>query len=275
MSSALAGRSQDGDVKGLRFSLSGRLQIALITIVNVISFAVVWELVTTYGGVPRLFLPKLSAILADVPQMYQEGILLPNLWVSVSNYTIGLLIGVALALPFSFAIGGIKIVDRVFSPFLWALYSTPRIVLLPLVFLWFGITNEARLVMIIISVFPSMTVVVMEGIKTTEGGLLRVARSFGANRWKLLRHVLIPATMPYIGTGLRMGMVRGLIGLYVGELFITASGLGAILSYARIRFNTPRVFAVLFIFIAFAISTMAISRFLEARASQWRAEVKL
>lgn len=256
-----------------RFKGQSGLNSALITILNVIAFVIVWELVATYSGIPRLFLPLISSIAADIPEMHREGILLPNIWVSVKNYYIGFAIGVAIGLPLAYAIGSIKIVDRMLSPYLWALFSTPRIILLPLILLWVGINNNARLAIVIITVIPSLAVVVMEGVKTTDATLLRAARIFGANRWQQFRHVIVPSTIPFIGTGIRMAMLRGLIGLYIGELFITESGIGSILAYASVRFRTARVFAMLLIFVLFAVSNLAVTRYIEARLSRWRAPI--
>lgn len=260
------------DERSRRFhiSLSSGQKFALITLLNVVGFFLLWEIFALVSGIPRLFLPRFSDVVLDVPKMNTEGILLGNLWISFKNFMIGLFVGLAIGLPLAYAIGGIKVLDRLLSPYLWALYSTPRIILVPLVFLWFGITNDARLVIIIISVVPSFVVVVMEGVKTTDPSLLRAARSFGASRWQLFRQVIIPSTAPFIGTGVRMGMLRGLIGLYVGELFITASGLGAIISYASTRFNTARVFAALLIFVLFAVVSLGVTRYLEAKLTVWR-----
>lgn len=258
-----------------RFALTWRQKVMLITLVNVTAFFILWELFATYSGIPRIFLPKLSLILADIPRMHAEGILLPNLWVSGKNFVIGVVIGVAIGLPLALAIGGFKILDRIFSPYLWAFFSMPRIILVPLVFLWLGINNNARLAIVIISVIPSFAVVVMEGVKTTDPTLLRVARVFGTNRWRMFTQVILPSIVPFIGTGLRMGILRGLIGLYVSELFITANGLGSILAFAKVRFNTPRVFVVLLIFIAFAVISLVLSRYLETKLTTWRAPAKL
>ncbi|OGR90271.1 MAG: hypothetical protein A2V88_08570 [Elusimicrobia bacterium RBG_16_66_12] len=256
---------------GSRFKGRSGLNFALITVVNVAVFVIVWELVATYSGIPKLFLPKISAIASDIPQMNAEGILLLNLWFSVKNFFIGLAVGVVIGLPLAYAIGSIKFLDRVLSPYLWALYSIPRIILLPLVLLWVGINNNARLAIVAISVLPSLAVVVMDGVKTTDATMLRAARIFGASRWQQFLHVIVPSTIPFIGTGLRMGMLRGLIGLYIGELFITQNGIGSIIAYASVRFRTARVFAVLLLFVLFAVSNLAVTRAIETRLTRWRA----
>jgi NitT/TauT family transport system permease protein len=252
-----------------------RLRFTLVTLLNVTGFFLVWELFAIYSGIPRIFLPRFSAILAEFPQMVSEGVLLSNLAVSVNNFVVGMVVGLVVGLPVAYAVGGIKVLDRIFSPYMWALYSMPRIILVPLIFLWLGINNNTRLAIVIISVIPQFAVVVMEGVKTTDNTLLQAARSFGANKWQLFRKIIVPATTPFIGTGIRLALLRGLIGLYIGELFITVNGLGSLISFAKVRFDTARVFAVLLIFVLLGILGLALTRFLETKLTAWRAPADL
>ena len=274
MSSVSLGESQLAPPSNARRSLSERQRFILITIVNVACFFALWELIARYSGIPSIFLPRFSSILADIPKMTAEGILLPNLWVSFKNFVIGMAIGTLIGVPIGFGTGAVKVLDRTISPYLWAFYSMPRIILVPLVFLWVGINNNARLVIVIISVIPQVAVVIMDGVKTTSFSLMQVGKSFGANRWKSLTQVMLPSSIPFIGTGIRLGLLRGLIGLFVGEMFITSDGIGSIIGYARAKFDMDRVFAVLLIFVVFSVLCLAITRVWEGRASQWRGEAQ-
>jgi NitT/TauT family transport system permease protein len=257
------------------WKLGPKMRFAVVTVLNLTAFFVVWELFAIYSGIPRIFLPRFSAILAELPQMATEGLLLPNLAVSINNFVIGMAVGLVIGLPLAYAVGGIKLLDRIFSPYLWAFYSMPRIILVPLIFLWLGINNNSRLAIVIVSVIPQFAVVVMEGVKTTDATLLRAARSFGANKWQLFRKIIVPATTPFIGTGIRLALLRGLIGLYIGELFISANGLGSIIAFARVRFDTARVFAVLLIFVLLGVIGLALTRYLETKLTTWRAPADL
>lgn len=258
-----------------RWLVSGRGRFALITIINLLVFFTIWELFAIYSGIPRIFLPRFSAILAELPEMAAEGILWPNIWVSLKNFVIGMVVGIAVGLPLAYAVGGIKVLDRILSPYIWALYSVPRIILVPIIFLWLGINNNSRLAIVILSVIPQFLVVVMEGVKTTDRTLLSAARSFGANRWQLFTKVIVPSTTPFIGTGIRLAMLRGFIGLYIGELFITLNGLGSIIAQAKVIFDTARVFAVLLIFVLMAVFGLAMTRILEKKLTTWREPAKL
>jgi ABC-type nitrate/sulfonate/bicarbonate transport system permease component len=253
-----------------RRRFSGK-QKAVITVVNLLLAAAIWELAATYGDVPRLLLPKFSAVLAAVPRMHEAGILVGNLWISLKYYLIGMAISIVLAIPIGLVIGGFKLLDRILSPYVWAVYTTPRIILMPLILLWVGINNTARVLLIVVSAVPAILVVVMEGVKTVDTSLLRAARSFGADRWRLFTRVVFPSTIPFIGTAVRMGVSRGLIGLFIGELFTSQDGLGFIIADASKRFASARTYAIILIFVGFSVAMVAASQWLESKASAWRA----
>jgi NitT/TauT family transport system permease protein len=117
---------------------------------------------------------------------------------------------------------------------------------------------------------PATLVVVMEGVKTVDTSLLRAARSFGAGRLSLFRSVVFPATVPFIATGVKMGVSRGLIGLFIGELFTAADGIGYLITLATKTFNTARTFGVLFIFILFCVAVISLTQLIERKVSRWR-----
>lgn len=247
-----------------------RRQRILISILNLATFFVLWELAARYTAIPALFLPAFTDVLGQIGAMHREGILLDNLWFSLRAYLIGLTISLAIAVPGGLLIGGIKALDKVLNPYIWALYTLPRIILMPLVLLWVGINETATIVLIILSAAPATIVFVMDGVKTVDNSLLRAARSFGADRRRLFTAVVMPATLPFIATGIRMGVARGLLGLFIGEIFTGASGIGFILALAAKSFNTARTFAMLLIFVLFSILMVGLTQALERRASVWR-----
>ena len=196
-----------------------RKQRWLFGTINLAVFFTVWQILATTTDIPKLFLPSVTEVFAEGVEMHTEGILWGNLGISLWVYVVGMVISIALAVPLGLFIGGVRIVDRVLSPYIWAIYTTPRLILMPLVLLWVGINDTARVVIIVLSAVPATLVVVMEGVKTVDNSLLRAARTFGASRYRLFQSVVMPSTVPFIATGIRMGVSRGLIGLFIGELF--------------------------------------------------------
>ena len=248
-----------------------RKQRWIISIANLTAFFVLWQLAAVYSDIPQLFLPSVSDVFRELKEMHQEGILWSNLAISAWIYLIGMVISIAIAVPLGLLVGGVKILDRVLSPYVWALYTTPRLILMPLILLWVGINDTARIVIIVLSAVPATLVVVMEGVKTVDNSLLRAAKSFGASRFRLFRSVVFPATVPFVATGIRMGVSRGLIGLFIGELFTAANGIGYIITLAGKTFNSARTYAMLLIFVLFCVAVVGLSQLLERKVSAWRA----
>ncbi|MGH8825517.1 MAG: ABC transporter permease [Jiangellaceae bacterium] len=248
-----------------------RKQRWIIGIINITAFFVLWQVAATTTDIPQLFLPSVTDVFRELGEMHDEGILWNNLAISAWIYIVGMAISIAIAVPLGLFIGGVRAVDRVVAPYVWAIYTTPRLILMPLVLLWVGINDTARVVIIVLSAVPATMVVVMEGVKTVDNSLLRVARSFGAGRVNLFRFVVLPSTVPFVATGIRMGVSRGLIGLFIGELFTAATGIGYIITLASKTFNSARTYGMLLIFILFCVAMVGLSQLLERKASAWRA----
>jgi ABC-type nitrate/sulfonate/bicarbonate transport system permease component len=267
---SLAGTSKKAE--GRRFT---RKQRVLITIVNLTLFCVVWEYGVTLLDIKPIILPKFSAVVTEIPEMHRQGILINNLLISLRVYLIGMVLSIIVSVPLGLLLGGIKILDRILTPYLWVIYTTPLIILMPLILLWVGINDTARVLLVFISAVPAIVVVVMEGVKTVDVSLMRAAQSFGAKRGVLFTKVILPSTIPFIATGVKMGVSRGLIGLFVGELFTSTDGIGYIIAVKIKVFNTAAVYAMLFIFIFFSIAMVGTAQYVERRLSAWRAQPNL
>jgi ABC-type nitrate/sulfonate/bicarbonate transport system permease component len=264
------------DVKTFRAYRSSRRvysrkQRWIIGVFNLATFFVVWQLVAVYSDIPQLFLPSVTDVFRELKEMSDEGILWSNLAVSAWIYVVGMVISIAIAVPLGLLIGGVRILDRIFSTYVWALYTTPRLILMPLILLWVGINDTARIVIIVLSAVPATLVVVMEGVKTVDTSLVRAAKAFGASRLRLFRSVVFPSTIPFIATGIRMGVSRGLIGLFIGEIFTAADGIGYIITLAGKTFNSARMYGMLLIFVLFCVALVGLSQLLERKVSAWRA----
>ncbi|HEX4976973.1 MAG TPA: ABC transporter permease [Nocardioides sp.] len=247
-----------------------RRQRLVIGVLNLTTFLILWQVAATVSDLPKLFLPSVTEVFAELVELEREGMLWGNLWISLTVYLVGMAISLVLAVPMGLAIGGIRILDKILSPYVWAVYTTPRIILMPLILLWVGINDAARVTIIVLSAVPATLVVVMEGVKTVDNSLLTAARSFGADRVTLFRSVVLPSTVPFIATGVRMGVSRGLIGLFIGELFTAANGIGYILTLASKTFNSAQTFGILLIFVMFCVTMVSLSQLLERKVSAWR-----
>jgi ABC-type nitrate/sulfonate/bicarbonate transport system permease component len=250
-----------------------RKQRWLFSIANLATFLLLWQLIATYGSVPTLFMPSVTDVFRELKEMSEEGILWSNLGISLTIYLIGMVISLAIAIPAGLLIGGIPILDKALSTYVWALYTMPRIVLMPIIILWVGINDAARIWIIVLSAVPATLVVIMDGIKTVDNNLLRAARSFGASRTQLFVKVVVPSTVPFVATGVRMGVSRGLLGLFIGELFTADNGIGYIITLAQKTFNSAQVYAMLLVFVLFCVAMVGATQVWERKVMEGRRQL--
>ena len=161
-------------------------------------------------------------------------------------------------------------VNAVLDPFVSALYATPRIALLPLVMIWFGIGLMSKVAIVFLgAVFPIL-VNTITGVRTIDADFIKVARSFGSNDRQLFLKVALPSSVPLLLAGLRLGLGHGLIGIVVGEMFGATEGLGFLISVAGARFQTDKVMVGIIIIAVAGMTMTAILRAIERRFERWR-----
>jgi len=165
-------------------------------------------------------------------------------------------------------------VNAALDPFVSALYATPRIALLPLVMIWFGIGLMSKIAIVFLgAVFPIL-VNTITGVRTIDAEFIKVARAFGSSDRQLFVKVALPSSVPLLLTGLRLGLGHGLIGIVVGEMFGATQGLGFLISVAGARFQTDRVMVGIIIIALAGMAMTAILRAIERRFERWRPDVR-
>ena len=242
--------------------------------VAVVVFLSVWELL---GGVLQvvnpMFMSAPSLIAKAAVQLFESGEIWNDLRVSGLEFFWGYILSVIVAVPFGIAVGWYKRMAYVFDPFINAMNATPRVALLPLVIIWLGIGIISKVGIIFLgAVFPIL-INTRDGVKTTPYNLLTAARSFGASQWQIFRSVVLPSTVPFILTGLRLGVGRALIGVMVGELYAATAGIGFMITVAGATFQTDKVFVGVLIFAITGMIAMELLTKLEKRFSKWRPKV--
>jgi NitT/TauT family transport system permease protein len=169
--------------------------------------------------------------------------------------------------------GWYRRVAYVLDPFVNAFYATPRVALLPLVVIWVGIGIWSKIAIVFLgAVFPVL-LSTYSGVRTTDARLLRAARSFGADDLQIFRTLILPGSVPFIVTGLRLGVGRALIGVVVGELYAATAGIGFLISVAGNSFQTDKVFVGVLLIALVGIVSMELLGRLERRFERWRPAV--
>ena len=242
--------------------------------IAVVIFLVVWELVgNIFQLINPMFMSAPSLIFKAAFQMFASGEIYNDLYVSGIELFWGYLLSAVVAVPFGIMIGWYKRVSYIFDPFVNAMNATPRVALLPLVIIWLGIGILSKVGIIFLgAVFP-MLINTRDGVKTTPANLLTAARSFGASEWILFKSVVLPSTIPFILSGLRLGLGRAIVGVMVGELYAATAGIGFMITVAGATFQTDKVFVGVLIFALTGMIGMELLTRFERRFDTWRPKV--
>ena len=240
-----------------------------------ISVAVVlaaWQWAWSAGKISPLFFTGPSQIVKRATEEWTGGRLKQDIAYSGTNFIIGVGAAIVSGVISGVVIGWYRRLSMVFEPFLTALYSTPRVAMIPLVLIWFGIGMWSKVFIVFINAFFPILINTIGGVKAADRDLLRAARAYCASDWQIFTTVVVPGAVPFILTGVRQAVALGLIGVVVGEMFGGSEGIGYMVNYGGQTFQTDTVFlGVVIIAIAGMVLAWLTGR-LERHFSRWRPE---
>jgi ABC-type nitrate/sulfonate/bicarbonate transport system permease component len=202
--------------------------------------------------------------------MFGNGQMLDALRISILGIILGFGAAVLIGVPLGIIMGRNKSVEAALDPYVNALYVTPRVALIPLLLIWFGIGFEAQVLIIFLSSIFPMIVNSHAGVRDISNNLVDTARAFCANERQLFTEVILPASVPFIMTGLRLGIGQAVIGMIVGQMFLALTGLGKLLVDYGNFFKTDYVFGVIIIVGLLGIIVTEAVRVLERRFAHWK-----
>jgi NitT/TauT family transport system permease protein len=211
-----------------------------------VGFVVAWKLVVVVGGLPVFILPAPEQVAARFVTAWTDGTMAPHAWTTIVEVALGFLAGGLTGVVVGYALARSGAIARIASPYLVAAQAVPILALAPLLALWFGPGLLAKVVICGLSVFFPVAVSTMVGIRGVDPGLLELARSLRASRRRVLVDVEIPAALPTILGGVRVGATLAVVGAIVGEWAGADRGLGVLVNLARgSLFDIPLLFATL------------------------------
>lgn len=246
----------------------------ILGIAAVFVFLIIWELVgNVYQLINPMFMSAPSLIFKAAVDLVRSGEIWNDLMISGIELFWGYLAAVVFGIPFGIMVGWYKRMSHIFDPFINAMNATPRVALLPLIIIWLGIGILSKVGIIFLGAVFSILINTSDGVKTTPYNLLTCARSFGASEWMVFKTVVLPSTIPFILTGLRLATGRALVGVMVGELYAATAGIGFMITVAGATFQTDKVFVGVGIFAISGMVIMEALTKLERRFDKWRVKV--
>ena len=253
--------------RGGGFRPSGNRWAAVAILVAVV---VVLEAGLRAGWVSPLTLPRPSAVLGTFVELWETGGLWRHLGPSLSRLAVGGALGAALGVAVGMAIGLFGAVRAGLVPVVAALFPIPKIALLPLFVIWFGIGEPSKWALIAFGTFTPTVVATFGAVDGVDRGLIRMGQSFGLPWWSIVRKIVLPGAMPGILSGLRISLSIAIILLVAAEMLGAQHGIGAYILEAGSLYDLERLFAGVVVLSALGVGLSAAMTAIERRVLRWR-----
>ena len=249
------------------------LPIWLTTAISFLLLLLAWHMVTVISGYERFLLPGPLDVWRQFNVVLADGRLLRHTLVTVGEVIPGLLLGFLIATPLGYLLAKSPLAERLISPYLIASQAIPVIAIAPLLTIWISSTFWSRVLVAVLVVFFPILINVIAGLRSVPRELYELMDSLKATRWQVFMRLELPAALPILLAGLKMGATLSVIGALVGEFVQPKSqGLGFLLVTARYQFKTDLVFVVLVTLAVIALSLYAAVALLERQLLRWQVE---
>lgn len=232
-----------------------------------------WELFARFGPIDPLFISAPSRVARAGYALAADGEIWPHVRLSGSEFLLGYGLAAAIGIPLGLATGWYRRLSFVLGPFVDTLNAVPRVTLMPLIVIWFGIGIWSKVVVAFLGAVLPILIAAHAGVKTNEARFIQVARSFGASQGKIFFSIILPGTVPFVFTGLKYGAGRALLGVVVGELYAATAGVGHLIGAAGNTFETDVMFFGVLLFTAAGLLSVGALNLCERRFETWRPKV--
>lgn len=217
-----------------------------------------------------LFLSYPSAISRAFAQVLVSGEFQRQALVSLHVFAVGLIAALALGIALGLLMGRYRLAEYLLDPYVYALDATPRVALIPLLLLWFGLGASSRIAIVFLSGLFPVLLNTFSGVRTVSAGLVDIGRAYGAGEGKIFTKIIVPAALPFIMAGIRLAVGRALIGIITAEMFTAVTGLGALLIRYSSALATDKFFVpVIFLALLGVLLSGAVER-LQKRLAPWK-----
>jgi len=237
-----------------------------------VALLLAWELVPRTGLIPELFLPALSSTLAVLYSDWRiyGGALIVTLY----EVALAMVIACGGGILAGAVVGGIARLRDLLLPVFSSLYAVPIVILYPVFTAWFGVGSESKIAFAGIYAFFPVMLSTAAGIRSIDPQFILAARSMGATLAQQITRVIIPASVPTVFAGLRLGGALAIIGVVVSEMLTAAAGIGYLVTLNRTILDSPRVFAAILMILILSVAYYLLARALESRFVVWQSAGK-
>jgi NitT/TauT family transport system permease protein len=254
----------------VRRTVRQRSEILLVPVAMVVLIGV-WALIARLGDYPAFLLPTPQLVWAKFVQVATDGTLWYHTSVTLVEILGGLAVGLTAALLLGYVLAKSPVVERFLSPYIVASQSVPIVALAPLLIVWFGFGLMSKVMVCALTIFFPVLINTIIGLRSVEEDLMDLMRSLQASRWQVFRYLEVPAALPVVMGGLKIGVTLSVIGAVVGEFAQSDRGLGFLVNLAnRGLFDTPLMFVSLFVLMTIALVLYGLVSVSEALLLRWK-----
>lgn len=248
-----------------------RLERWLTAVIAVLVLAI-WEWSARTGGISNLFFPAPTIILSTLFHLLANGVMLTNAGATLTRLLCGFVLGGVPGLLLGLAMGWSRRLRAIIDPFIAAAHPVPKIAILPLIMIIFGIGETSKVVIIAITTFFPMLINTMAGVRQISPTYFEVAENYGANLYQLFTRVVFPGSLPLILTGIRLSLNIALLLTIAVELVSSHDGLGDMIWFAWETLRTEELYATLVVIAVMGIGFNLLLQFITGRMAPWHVE---
>ncbi len=229
-----------------------------------------WELAARTGVFPAAFIGQPSIFLPGLARMFIDGTIYGPILDTLSATALAFCIGGVLALASALLLTAVPILREIVQPFLDALNALPRVALVPLFIVWFGLGMTSKVISGVSLMYFILLFNTLAGARSVDPDHRGLARSLGLGSSQIFRQIVIPTAIPAIFAGLKLGLVYTLLGVVTAELIAGGKGLGSLVSYYSNTYDANGVFAVLVVLVAVSFALSTLMEKIESRLMRWK-----
>jgi sulfonate transport system permease protein len=242
-------------------------QTLAIRVISVVTVLALWQVVGS--GIDPVLFTTPSAVARAAYDMLRSGELWNYLWPSLVIFAVGLAIAAVVGIAVGLLLARYWMLDVALGVYITFLYSIPAVALVPLIVLWAGFESTAKIIVLFLFAFFPMAINTYQGVKNVDQRLIEVGRSFRCSERQLWANIVLPGALPFIITGLRLAVGRGLIGMVLADQYTAISGIGYLIVRAASTYQVDKMFVPIVVLGILGITLTALLRVLERRIAPW------
>ena len=258
-----SGNPENGKIR----SAVARLRLWAAPVTILLGIVVLWELWVQVWDIPKWQLPSPSEIGRELAA--SRSLLLEHTLVTLEEIILGFVAALTSGLVLATAIAYSRILERSVYPIVIASQTVPIIAIAPLLLIWVGYGIAPKVIVVALICFYPIAVNTVDGLKAVDPDMVNMMKTLGASRWQVFTKLQMPTAMPYMFSGIKVGISVSVIAAVIGEWVGASAGLGYLITYSQPLFLTARVFAAIVVLSAMGISLFVLASVVERMMLPW------